>query len=153
MTRSVEINKGDHDDLRSDYRSSRRRTSWGFDDYNDMSFSVLYDSGITLKKRLVSVTYNFASSGHSYNSIEQALPGSEKVRQDHGSKHEDSYISDNVAPSYPFQTNTLESLGQISARLKQHMRKLSHRARSTKQGENCGCIYENMSFGSEYCLA
>jgi phosphate transporter len=112
LTRSVDMSKGNHDDLRSDFRSSRRRTSFGFDDYNDMSFSVLYDSGITLKKRLISVYVQLCELR---SFIQLNRTGFTKVLKKYDKildrNLKDAYISEHVAPAYPFQKKTLESLG------------------------------------------
>lgn len=100
------------DDVRSDFRSNRRRTaSLAFDDYYDMSFSALYDSGITLKKRIISV---YVSLCELRSFIQLNRTGFSKVLKkfdkilDRNLKNQ--YIDDNVLPAYPFQQSTMEHL-------------------------------------------
>jgi phosphate transporter len=103
---------GSHDDTRSDYRSSRRRTSMAFDDYNDMSFSVLYDSGISLKKRIVSL---YVSLCELRSFIQLNRTGFSKVLKkfdkilDRNLKN--GYIQDQVEPAYTFLKSTMQTLG------------------------------------------
>ena len=100
------------EDFRSEYRSTRRRTaSLAFDDYYDMSFSALYDSGITLKKRIISV---YVSLCELRSFIQLNRTGFSKVLKkfdkilDRNLKSQ--YIDDHVLPAYPFQQSTMEHL-------------------------------------------
>ena len=100
------------EDFRSDFRSNRRRTaSLAFDDYYDMSFSALYDSGITLKKRLVGV---YVSLCELRSFIQLNRTGFSKVLKkfdkilDRNLKSE--YIDEEVLTSYPFRQTTMEHL-------------------------------------------
>jgi phosphate transporter len=113
MTRSVDMGKADHhDDSRSDFRSSRRRTSWGFEDYNDLSSSVLYDSGITLKKRLISIYVQLCELR---SFIQLNRTGFTKVLKKYDKildrSLKETYIRDHVAPAHPFQKSTLDHVG------------------------------------------
>ena len=54
-SKSIDAAQMDHEAAdQSTHRASRRRSSF-FEDYQDMAFSVLYDTGITVKKSLISV--------------------------------------------------------------------------------------------------
>jgi phosphate transporter len=108
------------DDFRSDYRSSKRRTSMAFDDYNDMSFSVLYDSGMSLKKRIVSL---YVSLCELRSFIQLNRTGFSKVLKkfdkilDRNLKN--SYIRDQVEPAYPFVKSTMQTLGAKIEKMEQ----------------------------------
>jgi phosphate transporter len=101
----------DHDDTRSDFRSSRRRASTTFDDYADMSFSVLYDSGISLKKRLVSV---YVSLCELRSFIQLNRTGFTKVLKKFDKildrQLKDTYVKEHVEPAHPFQKSTMATL-------------------------------------------
>lgn len=109
------------DDMRSDFRSSKRRTSTAaFDDYNDMSFSVLYDSGISLKKRIISL---YVSLCELRSFIQLNKTGFTKVLKkfdkilDRGIKAQ--YLKDNVDPAYPFKKDTMARLGVNISKLEE----------------------------------
>ena len=110
-----------HEDLRyNDGRSSKRRTSMAFDDYNDMSFSVLYDSGISLKKRIVSL---YVSLCELRSFIQLNRTGFSKVLKKFDKildrKLKDEYIKDQVEPAYPFLKETMENLGHKIVHMEQ----------------------------------
>lgn len=109
------------DDLRSEFRSSKRRTSTAaFDDYNDMSFSVLYDSSISLKKRIISL---YVSLCELRSFIQLNKTGFTKVLKkfdkilDRGIKAQ--YLEQTVNPSYPFKKDTMDRLGINISQLEQ----------------------------------
>ncbi|KAF2433163.1 SPX domain-containing protein [Tothia fuscella] len=110
----------DHDDTRSDFRSSKRRTSMAFDDYNDMSFSVLYDSGISLKKRLVHV---YVSLCELRSFIQLNQTGFTKVLKKYDKildrQLKTSYITNFVETAYPFQKSTMNTLNSHVGKLEQ----------------------------------
>ncbi|KIW06281.1 uncharacterized protein PV09_02752 [Verruconis gallopava] len=109
-----------HEDWRNDGRSSKRRTSMAFDDYNDMSFSVLYDSGISLKKRIVSL---YVSLCELRSFIQLNRTGFSKVLKKYDKildrKLKDTYIKEHVEPAYPFLKSTMQRLGANIERMEQ----------------------------------
>jgi len=109
------------EDMRSELRSSKRRPSTGaFDDYNDMSFSVLYDSSISLKKRIISL---YVSLCELRSFIQLNKTGFTKVLKkfdkilDRNVKTQ--YLKDNVDPAYPFKKNTMDRLGENIQKLEE----------------------------------
>ncbi|KAF2405030.1 SPX domain-containing protein [Trichodelitschia bisporula] len=110
---------GGPDDERSQ-PSARRRTSTVFEDYNDMSFSVLYDSGVSLKKRVVGV---YVSLCELRSFIQLNRTGFSKVLKkfdkilDRNLK--EGYIGKHVEPAYPFQPATMNRLSGNISRLEQ----------------------------------
>ncbi|KAF1829920.1 hypothetical protein BDW02DRAFT_592273 [Decorospora gaudefroyi] len=99
-----------NDDMAASY-SSRRKTSVAFDDYNDMAFSALYDEGVSLKKRAVSV-YVLLCELRSF--IQLNKTGFEKVLKKYDKimdrKLKKSYLNKYVYPAYPFQQSTMDEL-------------------------------------------
>jgi phosphate transporter len=91
--------------------SSKRKTSVAFEDYNDMAFSALYDEGMSLKKRAVSV-YVLLCELRSF--IQLNKTGFEKVLKKYDKildrKLKKTYLSKYVYPAYPFQQNTMDEL-------------------------------------------
>lgn len=100
---------GDADDNRSAMK--RQRTNSIFDDYNDMSFSALYDTGLTLKKRIISIYVQLCEL-RSFIQLNQT--GFRKVLKKYDKildrKLKDSYMSEHVEAGYPFQQSTMERL-------------------------------------------
>lgn len=95
-----------------DFASShRRRASVAFDDYNDMSFSALYDEGVSLKKRTVSVYVSLCEL-RSFTQLNKT--GFEKVLKKYDKildrKLKRSYLDQYVYPAYPFQKTTMNKL-------------------------------------------
>lgn len=97
----------------SDGLSSKRRTSVAFDDYNDMAFSALYDEGVSLKKRTVSV---YVSLCELRSFIQLNKTGFEKVLKKYDKildrKLKSQYLNKYVYPAYPFQQSTMDRLTQ-----------------------------------------
>ena len=97
----------------SDGLSSKRRTSAAFDDYNDMAFSALYDEGVSLKKRTVSV---YVSLCELRSFIQLNKTGFEKVLKKFDKildrKLKSQYLNKYVYPAYPFQQSTMDKLTQ-----------------------------------------
>lgn len=97
----------------SDGLSSKRRTSVAFDDYNDMAFSALYDEGVSLKKRTVSV---YVSLCELRSFIQLNKTGFEKVLKKFDKildrKLKSQYLNQHVYPAYPFQQSTMDKLTQ-----------------------------------------
>jgi phosphate transporter len=112
MAKSVDMGKMDRnaDDHRSEFRSSRRRSSF-FEDYNDMAFSVLYDTGITLKRSLIS---NYVSLCELRSFIQLNRTGFSKILKKYDKildrKLKDVYIQEHIVSSHPFQQSTMDRL-------------------------------------------
>jgi hypothetical protein len=101
-----------------DWASSRRKTSVAFEDYNDMAFSALYDEGMSLKKRTVSV-YVLLCELRSF--IQLNKTGFEKVTKKYDKildrKLKKFYLNKYVYPAYPFQQSTMDRLTHNLERL------------------------------------
>ncbi|KAB2579714.1 Plasma membrane phosphate transporter pho87 [Lasiodiplodia theobromae] len=99
--------------LSSNGAMSRRRRSLAFDDDNDMSFAVLYDSVISLKKRTISLYVNICEL-RSY--IQLNKTGFSKVLKKYDKimdrSLKSSYIEQNVDPAYPFLQPTMDKLAE-----------------------------------------
>ncbi|KAI9892758.1 MAG: low-affinity phosphate transporter [Vezdaea aestivalis] len=98
------------DDLRSsrELPARGRRASTAFDDFNE-STSVLYDSGLTLKKRTISLYVSLCELKSfiqlNKTGFTKALKKYDKVLDRH---LKSPYIEKNVGPAYPFQKSTLQ---------------------------------------------
>lgn len=98
--------------------SSRRRTSMAFDDYNDMSFSALYDKGVSLKQRTVSI---YVSLCELRSFLQLNKTGFEKVLKKYDKimdrKLKRTYLEEYVYPAEPFQKSTMDELTQNLSRI------------------------------------
>ncbi|KAF2460362.1 putative plasma membrane phosphate transporter Pho87 [Lineolata rhizophorae] len=114
----------DSEDLRTstDFPTtlSRRRTSMADDDLRDMQLSALFDSGMTLKKRAVSM---YVSICELRSFIQLNRTGFSKVLKKYDKildrKLKDSYISRFVEPAYPFQKSTMDHLAENLTKVEQ----------------------------------
>lgn len=104
------------EDLRSSRELSsqrQRRASHAYDDYIDSSTSKLLESGITLKKRTISL---YVSLCELKSFIQLNKTGFSKVCKKYDKtldRHLKSvYIRDCVTPAYPFKPSTLQSLDE-----------------------------------------
>ncbi|KAF1808631.1 plasma membrane phosphate transporter-like protein Pho87 [Eremomyces bilateralis CBS 781.70] len=90
---------------------SRRRTSGGAHDYNDMMFSSIYESGMTLKKRIVGIYVSLCEL-RSY--IQLNRTGFTKVLKKYDKilsrNLKRSYIDRCVEPAQPFVKATMDQL-------------------------------------------
>ncbi|KAF1851649.1 uncharacterized protein K460DRAFT_271602 [Cucurbitaria berberidis CBS 394.84] len=95
----------------NDWASSRRKTSVAFDDYNDMAFAALYDEGVSLKKRAISV---YVSLCELRSFIQLNKTGFEKVLKKYDKildrKLKSRYLNKYVYPAFPFQQSTMDRL-------------------------------------------
>ncbi|KAL6705555.1 low-affinity phosphate transporter [Coniothyrium glycines] len=102
----------------SDFASTRRKTSVAFEDYNDMAFSALYDEGISLKKRAISL---YVSLCELRSFIQLNKTGFEKVLKKYDKildrKLKSFYLNKYVYSAYPFQQSTMDRLSRNLARL------------------------------------
>ncbi|KAF2190848.1 SPX-domain-containing protein [Zopfia rhizophila CBS 207.26] len=110
---------GHEEDIRSTgFASSRRRTSVAFEDYNDMAFSALYDEGVSLKKRTVSL---YVSICELRSFIQLNKTGFTKVLKKYDKildrKLKNAYIKENVDTAYPFQKSTMDNLAKNLSRI------------------------------------
>lgn len=98
--------------------SSRRRTSQAFEDYNDMSFSALYDKGVSLKQRTVSI---YVSLCELRSFLQLNKTGFEKVLKKYDKildrKLKRAYLEEHVYPAEPFQKSTMNKLTQHLSRI------------------------------------
>lgn len=101
-----------------DNASSRRRTSQAFDDYSDMSFSALYDKGVSLKQRTVSI---YVSLCELRSFLQLNKTGFEKVLKKYDKimdrKLKRSYLEEHVYLAEPFQKGTMNKLTQHLSRI------------------------------------
>jgi phosphate transporter len=103
----------DDDAHSTGFASSKRRTSAAFEDYNDMAFSALYDEGVSLKKRIVSV---YVTLCELRSFIQLNKTGFEKVLKKFDKildrKLKSQYLKTYVYPAYPFQQTTMDKLSE-----------------------------------------
>ncbi|KAF1978244.1 plasma membrane phosphate transporter-like protein Pho87 [Bimuria novae-zelandiae CBS 107.79] len=102
----------------TEFASSRRRTSMAFDDYNDMAFSALYDKGVSLKQRTISI---YVSLCELRSFLQLNKTGFEKVLKKYDKildrKLKRAYLDEHVYPAEPFQNETMEKLTQHLSRI------------------------------------
>ena len=107
-----DANSSQHvDDLRSsrELPTSRRRASQAYEDYGDQAMSALYDSGITLKKRTISL---YVSLCELKSFIQLNKTGFSKALKKYDKivdrKLRSQYMADSVNVAYVFKPLTLE---------------------------------------------
>ena len=107
-------NSRDQEGYNSDRRSSMdqgRRKSIGADDAEDQALSVLYDEGITLKKRAISL-YTSLCELRSYVQLNKT--GFTKVLKKYDKtldrKLKSTYVKSQVEPAYPFLPSTTQTI-------------------------------------------
>ncbi|KAF2470772.1 uncharacterized protein BDR25DRAFT_343012 [Lindgomyces ingoldianus] len=102
----------------TDFASSRRRASVAFDDYNDMAFSALYDEGVSLKRRTISIYVNLCELR---SFIQLNKTGFSKVLKKYDKildrKLKSAYLAEHVDRGYPFQKPTIENLAENLTRI------------------------------------
>ncbi|KAI9869503.1 MAG: low-affinity phosphate transporter [Trichoglossum hirsutum] len=105
------------DDMRSsgEFSRSRRRASQAFDDYVDQSFA-LYDSGVTLKKRIISIYVSLCELKSfiqlNKTGFTKALKKYDKILDRH---LKTTYLEQFVLTAYPFRR---ETMGHIEENIK-----------------------------------
>ena len=96
-----------------------------FEDYDDMAFSALYDSSISLKKRTISL---YVTICELRSFIQLNKTGFSKVLKKYDKtldrKLKSSYISEHVEPAYPFQQSRMDQLGSYVDRMEKAYAKL-----------------------------
>ena len=103
------------DDLRSsrELPPSRRRMSQAYDDYSDQAISTLVASGMTLKKRTVSL---YVSLCELKSFIQLNKTGFSKVLKKYDKtlnrNLKGAYIKEKVTPAYPFKQVTMQHIDE-----------------------------------------
>ena len=106
---------GHMDDMRSsrELPNPRRRTSQAYEDYNDTAFSTLFDSGITLKKRTISLYVSLCELKSfiqlNKTGFSKALKKYDKILD---RKLRARYLEDNVGSAYPFKQMTMQHVDE-----------------------------------------
>lgn len=103
------------DDLRSsrELPSSKRRASQAYEDYNDQNFSTLVASGMTLKKRTISL---YVSLCELKSFVQLNKTGFSKVLKKYDKtlnrNLKSAYVRDSVTPAYPFTQETMRHIDE-----------------------------------------
>lgn len=101
------------DDLRSsrELPERKRRMSQAYEDYSDHAFSALYQSGITLKKRTISLYVSLCELKSfiqlNKTGFSKAIKKYDKILN---KNLRSQYMDESVAPAYPFQSSTMQHL-------------------------------------------
>ena len=104
-----------HDDLRSsrELPTSRRRMSQAQDDYSDNALEGLLASGMTLKKRTISL---YVSLCELKSFVQLNKTGFSKVCKKYDKTLnrglKSAYVKDSVAPAYPFKSETMQHIDE-----------------------------------------
>ena len=108
------------DDLRSsrELPAKQRNASQVYDDYSDQAFSTLLASGMTLKKRTISL---YVSLCELKSFIQLNKTGFSKVLKKYDKTLnrglKSLYMKDIVTPAYPFREDTMKRLDESIARM------------------------------------
>ena len=103
------------DDLRSsrELPSSKRRMSQAFEEYSDHAFSTVVASGMTLKKRTISL---YVSLCELKSFIQLNKTGFSKVLKKYDKtlnrNLKSAYLKDSVNPAYPFKQTTMDHIDE-----------------------------------------
>ncbi|MCJ1320796.1 low-affinity phosphate transporter [Xylographa vitiligo] len=103
------------DDMRSSRELSnrKRRPSQAFEDYSETAFSALYDSGITLKKRTISLYVSLCELKSfiqlNKTGFSKALKKYDKILN---KNLRSRYIEESVNTAYPFRPATMQHLDE-----------------------------------------
>ena len=110
------------DDLRSsrELPDRKRRASQAYEEYGDTAYSALYDSGITLKKRTISLYVSLCELKSfiqlNKTGFSKALKKYDKILN---RNLRAQYLEDYVNPAYPFQPSTMQHLDSNIATMEQ----------------------------------
>lgn len=110
----------DLDDMRSSRQlpKKKRRISQAYEDYSDQAFSALYDTGITLKKRTVSLYVSLCELKSfiqlNKTGFAKALKKFDKILD---RSLRNKYIDEVVTPAYPFKPTTMQHLDENIANI------------------------------------
>lgn len=114
--------EGTVDDMRAstEFSKSMRRTSQAYDDYAEQAFSALYSSGITLKKRAISLYVQLCELK---SFVQLNKTGFTKVLKKYDKILDRSlkskYVEMFVTPSYPFRPDTIKHIEENIRRMEQ----------------------------------
>ncbi|KAK4954721.1 low-affinity phosphate transporter [Elasticomyces elasticus] len=101
------------DDIRTSTELAQRRPSTAFDDFDDNALSALYDEGITLKKRTISL---YVSICELRSFIQLNQTGFRKVLKKYDKildrNLKSSYLQEIVNAAYPFREETMKHLAE-----------------------------------------
>ncbi|KAH8687245.1 SPX domain-containing protein [Tricladium varicosporioides] len=110
------------EDMRAstEFSKSVRRNSQNYDDYAEQAFSAFYSSGITLKKRAISLYVQLCELK---SFIQLNKTGFTKVLKKYDKimdrKLKSKYIEKFVAPAYPFKPETMKHIEENIQRMEQ----------------------------------
>lgn len=113
---------GTIDDMRAstEFSKSIRRNSQAYDDYAEQAFSALYSSGITLKKRAISLYVQLCELK---SFVQLNKTGFTKVLKKYDKILDRSlkskYIEKFVTPAYPFRADTMKHIEENIQRMVQ----------------------------------
>ncbi|KAI4253985.1 MAG: hypothetical protein LQ352_003369 [Teloschistes flavicans] len=103
------------DDLRSsrELPHSRRRQSQAYEEYDERAFSSLFASGVTLKKRTISLYVSLCEL-KSFIQLNKTgfSKASKKFDKTLNRNLKSKYIKDSVNPAYPFRPSTMQHLDE-----------------------------------------
>ena len=108
------------DDLRSsrDLPNPKRRPSQAYEDYSETAFSALYDTGVTLKKRIVSLYVSLCELKSfiqlNKTGFSKALKKYDKILN---RNLKSRYLEGSVNSAYPFKPTTVQHLDDTVARI------------------------------------
>lgn len=108
------------EDMRAstEFTKSVRRNSQGYDDYAEHAFSSLFSSGITLKKRAISL---FVQLTELKSFIQLNRTGFTKVLKKYDKimdrNLKSKYIESSVGPAYPFRPETMKHVDENIKRM------------------------------------
>jgi phosphate transporter len=117
---------GDHqthgEDMRSstEFSKSMRRNSQAYDDYAEQAFATIYSSGITLKKRAISLYVQLCELK---SFIQLNKTGFAKVLKKYDKildrNLKSKYIDNHVSPAYPFRAETIKHIEENIAKMEE----------------------------------
>ena len=108
------------EDMRAstEFSKSIRRNSQNYDDYANDAFATLYSSGITLKKRAISLYVQLCELK---SFVQLNKTGFTKVLKKYDKILDRSlksrYVEKNVAPAYPFRADTMKHIEENISRM------------------------------------
>lgn len=114
--------RADREDMQAstDFSKSQRRLSQSYDDFAEQAFQQMYSSGITLKKRAISL---FVQLCELKSFIQLNKTGFTKVLKKYDKicdrKLKSAYIEKNIAPAPCFSSETVKKIEQKIASLEQ----------------------------------
>jgi phosphate transporter len=117
---------GDHqahaDDMRSstEFSKSMRRNSQAYDDYAEQAFATIYSSGITLKKRAISLYVQLCELK---SFVQLNKTGFTKVLKKYDKildrNLKSKYIENSVSPAYPFRAETIKHIEENISKMEE----------------------------------